>query len=214
MKVVLAKVPVTTITIEVARLKPTKWDHRVIQNDYNRYVALVRHVSAGTPDVIYENGAIYLINGLPFVTAAKAADPSLAEIIVRLFNPPSKLEPFGVRPVNPTDLLNVLNRKEQVPQLLSFSRNISSGDEIRIRNELQGFSDSVRNAPDCGCCSNPNGFTLELYNRFHWYWSIWLNHDHYMQKYIELCWCINRDILPIRSLNGFALLDPLKAQLE
>lgn len=71
---ILARVNPIAVAVDSSLLQPTAWDRKVVNDDLRRYVSRSRVISA-TPVLHLRGGRLFVVNGLPFLTAAKEAAP-------------------------------------------------------------------------------------------------------------------------------------------
>ena len=77
---VLVKVDPRKVTVNESLLKPTKWDLMTVADDLRAYVSLSR-VIKGMPRLRIVDEELVVINGLPFIHAARQAVPPINEVM-------------------------------------------------------------------------------------------------------------------------------------
>lgn len=111
-------VPVDQIVIDDKFIVPTAWDAWAVEDDLRHFISESRSLAC-TPEVSLDHNRLVVINGAPFVRAAKTAVPPL-ETIVCAFSDPHMLQDPRVVVADVADLLKRDEQRGQVHHVLYF----------------------------------------------------------------------------------------------
>ena len=133
----LYRVPLSLILVEADRLSPTGLDRAVVPEDLAYFIQISRIVGC-TPDIRVANGQIWLVNGEPFVTAARHATPPVTTVVCRLIERCTAL-PASIVSVSAKELAEEEFHNVHVPRpmVVCFARVLSDMERNVITAALR-----------------------------------------------------------------------------
>jgi hypothetical protein len=205
----LARVDPKRVVIDPGHVRPTEWDLVAVLDDLRIFVTASRLIKA-TPILEAVDCALRLINGEPFVRAAREAQPPLEEIVCLVktdqLNPDES--PLFV-PVSPTALMEEHPEQEtyKALEMLSFVLPLASEDKVQVEHEIYCFFARVYEHPIYG---GNYGWISDLDwdetgHRVSWVWERNDEPGQHQQLFLDVLRRIDSSIARLQSWNGLAL---------
>lgn len=209
--VFLARVNPNRIVIDPSYLRPTAWDSVAVLDDLRDFVTVSRLIKA-TPVLELVNHALRLVNGEPFVWAAREATPPMGEIVCLINTDQVNVEePSLFVPVSPAAMIEEYSEQDryQAFEMLTFVFHVAAEDKAKIDHEIVQFFETVREDPsvyggDYGSISDLKWDDAK--HRVSWVWERNDMPGKHQQLFLEVLRRIDTRIVRLQSWNGLAIL--------
>ena len=206
---ILARVNPAVVVVDSSLLQPTVWDQKVVSNDLKLYVSRSRLISA-TPLLHLRGRELFVVQGAPFLTAAKEATPPLSEVVCEIQGQPSEIRHANLQIIDVCHLLNNTPPDEvySAINMIFFQRPLDAQEQQTVRLAIEGFFQEV-SSPGWKYGGNYRRMEALEWNKQNdivsWIWERSDSEGHDMIKFQQVLHRIDSTIAPIRSYNGIAI---------
>jgi hypothetical protein len=203
---ILVRINPGRVIVDPKFVSPTNWDMRAVAEDLKEYVTFSRIIK-GAPVVRLVDGALKVVSGEPFLTAAQEAVPPLEEIVCSVQADEQTVQALGLEMVSASELLDKFPEEETYDalEILTFVRLPTSAEQKSVEAKITNFFNEVSANPSTygGRYSSISPFEWDQsHNRVRW---TWVRNDQFGRHallFSELLREINQNIVPLRSWNG------------
>jgi hypothetical protein len=125
----LVRVDPRAVAVDPSLLQPTAWDRKVVLDDLRQYVSRTRLVNA-TPRLRLRDGRLFVVSGLPFLTAARDAVPALSEVVCEIAGKLHEVQQANLQVVSVSSLLDAMPPIYRSTQMLFFRRPLNAEEQL------------------------------------------------------------------------------------
>ncbi len=204
----LVRVDPRAVAVDPSLLQPTAWDWKVVTDDLKQYVSRTRLVKA-TPRLWLRDGRLFVLSGLPFLTAARDAVPPLSEVVCEVAGKLHEVQQANLQVVSVTSLLDAMPPIYCSTEMLFFRRPLNAEEQQAVRVAIAGFFQEAT-SPEWKYGGQYRRMEDQGWNEAHdiitWTWEHSESEGHDMIRLLQVLRNIDSNIAPIRSYNGFSLL--------